>query len=61
MLILLRVIHSVLAVIIAWILIKAGLRYLMGEQTNELIAFMALLITFQTLDNLIGKVKKKNN
>ena len=61
MLILLRVIHTVLSVIIACILIKAGLRYLMGEQTNELIAFMALLITFQTLDNLIGKVKKKNN
>jgi len=61
MLILLRVIHSLLAVIIAWILIKAGLRYLIGEEANELIAFMALLITFQTLDNLIGKVKKKNN
>lgn len=61
MLILLRVIHSVLAVIIAWILIKAGLRYLMGEEANELIAFMALLITFQTFDKLIVRYKKEND
>jgi len=61
MLILLRIIHSVLAVIIAWILIKAGLRYLMGEEANELIAFMALLITLQTFDKLIVRYKKENN
>ena len=61
MLILLRIIHSLLAVIIAWILIKAGLRYLMGEEANELIAFMALLITLQTFDKLIVRYKKENN
>jgi len=61
MLILLRIIHSVLAVIIAWILIKAGLRYLMGEEANELIAFMALLITLQTFDKLIVRYKKEND
>lgn len=58
MLILLRLIHSVLALIIAWILIKAGLRYLMGEEANELIAFIALLFSFHAIDKFIHQYKK---